>query len=454
MKLDSKSSLICTNASAWLKHNVTTAVYQERLDDPHFCQESCAKPGLNCVACTKEKFFNCSRSNTCIHPDLECDGHPQCLDNEDEDYEMCWKKYFEKKLVKPFASLKCNSKMYPKIFTIATACNGIPECLDDLDEDNCNTGSVTRPILMAAIFSVLGLFFGLKILHYIDYIEYLNTKYKNGARQEKSQFEELFQRLKENIGDQENKRKINIFLLHILNTKETKFNKVCLTQFYDILERALENKEEEVFCYLKRYIHPDVTKSILKHKSQGLMIKINEFIEKHIRSPSPFIEFQEKVTSTPSLRMKLSTLGALFSLPSPFADIIKDTILAVSLLMIMGGPAAIKEFPTNFSSAIVIPWTVTIIIPIIMSSLNLAITQPFLVFPGLKATRGGRALAGLGCLVLSPLNTVILKTHLEMTQQRAIDAARGLAPDTLDLYNQCDLIEAKLKEYLQIEIGE
>merc|ERR1711884_568158 len=73
--------------------------------------------------------------------------------------------------------------------------------------------------------------------------------------------------------------------------------------------------------------------------------------------------------------------------------------------------------------------------------------------PRLRNTRGGQALAALGCLVLSPLNTVILKTRLEMTQQRAIEAARVLGADTLDLYNQCDVIEAKLQQFLQMEIG-
>ena len=436
---------ICINSYAWLKN---TTIDQARLDDPHYCQESCATPDLNCIACSGDKFFNCSRSNTCIHPDLECDGHPQCPDNEDEDFDRCWRKYFEKKIVKQFASFKCNSAMYPKIYTIATACNGIIECFNGLDEEICNT-DYTTPILVVAIFLVLGLFFGLKIPHYMEFI-----KNKNEAMNVTCQFEQLIQRLRENIKDQENNRKINSFLLFILNTKETKFNKVFLTNFYNIIETALENEAKEVFCYLKRNIHPDVTKDIVEHKFRGLVTKINDFIEEHIRSPSPFIEFQDKVTSTPSLRMTLSTLGAMISLLSHFADIVKDACIAVSLLVIAGGPSAIAEFHQNFSSAIVISWMVTIIIPIIISSLNLAITEPFLVFPRLRATRGGRALAALGCLVLSPLNTVILKTRLEMTQQRAIEAARVLGADTLDLYNQCEVIEEKIQEYLQIEIGE
>ena len=105
--------------------------------------------------------------------------------------------------------------MYPQIFTIATACNGIPECLNDsdeniLDEDSCNTDSVTTPILVGAMFLVLGLFFGIKIPHYVEFIEN-----KNGAKQETCQFEELIQRLRENPEDQNNNKKVNSYLLHI-----------------------------------------------------------------------------------------------------------------------------------------------------------------------------------------------------------------------------------------------
>ena len=59
----------------------------------------------------------------------------------------------------------------------------------------------------------------------------------------------------------------------------------------------------------------------------------------------------------------------------------------------------------------------------------------------------------LGCLVFSPLNTVVLKTRLHLKEEEALNAARILADNTLDLYKECDEIEAKLLEYLQHEIG-
>ena len=162
--------------------------------------------------------------------------------------------------------------MYPQISTIATACDGIIECFEGTT-DNCDTDSITTPILVGAIILILLLYFGLKT------ITWTSTKTKIKLRKTKSQFdEELIQQLRENPGDQENNRKINLYLLHILDTNETEFRKVFLIKFYDVLETALENKGEEVFCYLKRNIHPDVTKDIVEHKFRGLVTKVNDFI--------------------------------------------------------------------------------------------------------------------------------------------------------------------------------
>ena len=168
-----------------------------------------------------------------------------------------------------------------------------------------------------------------------------------------------------------------------------------------------------------------------------------------------WVKFDDKVIATPVLRRSLSAVWALVSILTHFADIVKDVTLCISLLLISGGPSAIKEFPTKFSTAVVLSWIGTIIVPIFLSGAHLALTRPFLVFDSarLRAIRGGRVLAALGCLVLSPLNKVVLQTRLEIKKQEAIDSARVLGDNTLDLFKKCDVIEAKLLEYLQHEMG-
>ena len=93
--------------------------------------------------------------------------------------------------------------------------------------------------------------------------------------------------------------------------------------------------------------------------------------------------------------------------------------------------------------------------PILLSSAHLALTSPFLVFNSarLRASRWGRVLAGLGCLLLSPLNTVVLKTRHEMKQQEAIEAARGRGDNTMALFKEEEEINTKVKEFIQHELG-
>ena len=216
-----------------------------------------------------------------------------------------------------------------------------------------------------------------------------------------------------------------------------------------------ENDSAKIFCYLKANINTDVTTEIIQHKFRGLKTKARNFVEKMV-GKKIITYCLNKITEERSLRMMLSSLGTLLSILSHIVDIVKDSILALSLLSIIGGAVAILEFPTNFSSTVVLCWMGTIIVPILVSSLYLALTQPFLVFTStrLRAMRGGRVLAALGCLLLSPFNIVVLKTNLEMTEQTAIEAARDLSGNTLDLFQECDLIEAKIQEYLQIEQGQ
>ena len=69
---------------------------------------------------------------------------------------MCRDIYFEKKLVKEYASLICNNTMYPKLLTIATACDGITECLGGTDEAYCSSigSSVTIGVILIGVVSI------------------------------------------------------------------------------------------------------------------------------------------------------------------------------------------------------------------------------------------------------------------------------------------------------------
>ena len=441
-------SEICSNPTSWVENHPD----QSRMDDPHFCQDSCSKPGPNCEACSNSNYFLCS--GLCIHPELVCDGHPQCPNNEDEEFSLCKDKYLSNKIVAPFASFKCFSKMYPAIFTIATACNDVEECFGGLDEISCGDDSKTTPFLIISIIAAVTIFVGLKIPQVIDWYYIKQIKSNERKFDNEKNFESILQEWNNGSDNVASNRRLNSSLLHILHTRKTTVFRALFIKFYDTMADKYENDEGKMFSFLKDNINHCVTSEIVDIKFKGLKWKIIDQFEES--SGTKWLSSAiDKVTKYPSLRLALSTLSTLLSILSHFIDIVKDSLLTVSLLVIIGGPQAIVDFPTNFSSAVVMAWLGTILVPILASSLNLGLTNPFLVFDStrLKAMKGGRVVAAIGCMLLSPFNTVVLKTNLEICQQQVIEAARDEEEYMLDLFKKQDEIEKHLQEYLQTELG-
>ena len=124
-----QSKVVCTNKTQWLSEKDSS------YSDPHFCQLSCSLPGPSCQACSNSSYFQCSKSGQCVHPDLVCDGHPQCKEGEDEDLSMCHDEFIEMKIVQPLAKLKCKSLFYENMYIYATpeTFKGLNKNFDHMD---------------------------------------------------------------------------------------------------------------------------------------------------------------------------------------------------------------------------------------------------------------------------------------------------------------------------------
>ena len=84
---------------------------KDTLLDPHLCQDSCSTSSPDCIACTNPDYFICNKSKMCVHPSLQCDGHPQCQHGEDE--QNCYGQYIKKNIIKHYATFNCKSLLYP-----------------------------------------------------------------------------------------------------------------------------------------------------------------------------------------------------------------------------------------------------------------------------------------------------------------------------------------------------
>ena len=129
----------------------------EKFQDPHNCQASCKKPGPQCEACTNPDYFPCTSEHICLHPDLRCDGHPQCPGAEDEDIVMCHEEKFRNKIETAF---KCKSIMYENMTIYARRCNFVDECQNRVDEMGCEdkiSNIVTAVFCTMVLFIYLGI---------------------------------------------------------------------------------------------------------------------------------------------------------------------------------------------------------------------------------------------------------------------------------------------------------
>ena len=141
-----------------------------------------------------------------------------------------------------------------------------------------------------------------------------------------------------------------------------------------------------------------------------------------------------------------------------FVDMYKDTVLAATILITTGGWKAIADFPTNFSSVVVICMFSSIFVPLLLGSMHLTIHSPFMIFDYFddrKPTIWKRVFAVFLCFLSTLLNPVLLITKLEKVQERArrLTKYNGHDSKVILLLKKAHKIQTQLAEIFKIELG-
>ena len=107
----------------------------------------------NETQCKNLNMYHCPESNQCIWQDWVCDGFVQCLEGDDEDFDVC----YNRGSFAEGATVKCNeTKRYTYNITIlATKCNHIIECENEEDEKDCQTDELKVSIVLGVFFAVI-----------------------------------------------------------------------------------------------------------------------------------------------------------------------------------------------------------------------------------------------------------------------------------------------------------
>ena len=334
--------------------------------DPHDCEGSCAeeKRGRGCEACTNPEYFHCEHSGVCLHPDLLCDGHQHCQDGEDEDFDLCYPLYIKKGIVSTSATLKCNSLMYPEIFTVATVCNNVTECYGNTDEPQTCQGSyidkigITVIVLFTLAFYVMQRnAFGACLVTsdkceentegFDEEAEYLNL-HKQDDFNIKINIYLAMQRYKGNVDKKEEEIK-----------EEMKQNILRLVNFENVYH---ENDEGEVVCCLHNNLTPELFDLVMGVIDPG-------FVARKIPSLKKFLVWSDEHKYVIGVRN-------IWTLISHQLDIFKDSLIALTILTLIGGPNTLLDFPRKFTSVVTFSFSLSIIIPLLLCSIGILTEDP------------------------------------------------------------------------------
>ena len=416
------------------------------------CWESCAHWGPNCLACTNTTYFQCPISGQCIHPELQCDGHPQCVYGEDENLDVCYDKYKASKVISKYATFRCKSIMYSIMETYATACNDFPECADEEDEKLCSDNTALFIILpttmafLALIYLILK--FGRFTYHYCK--ERNQKVYSFNIHL----VEEIFETYLENHGkDNKDDDMINSLLLHIIYTKSAEEIKDVCKKLYALESEVHNNNVNDVYCCLHKNLDPVIVEVILENQFPGFIKKCVEYFEnlKGIRTLVDFLDENR------FLILFKDTIVRLVKIELEYLDILKDSFLAFSLFTITGGYNSIIKLPSHFANIVVLCFFASVVIPIFFATLHLVIHNPFMVFYIMPSetinSRIKKTVMTLLCCLLSFLNPVLLVNAYEGAKDRTKAMAKSMNAELVQQMDNLNKIKHQWVTFIKIELG-
>ena len=442
-----------STVSQWLEDNKN----DRYLMDPHDCQSSCSSPGPDCEACTNTDYFRCRDGATCLHPDLLCDGHQHCKDGSDEDFDYCYfqtKAYLKKKVVEEFATLKCKSIMYPQIYTLATVCDGIEECYDpkDHDEPTSCTSSNTAMIGISCIVIITIVFYFLQQWILKKWVlDSLVTTPDNDKEEitmkttdEDKEFEnvESYLKLHEDDDEESFKFKINCYLAKL------KYSTDCPETVEESIKQITEYERKyhkgdtaQMVCWFHNNLYPDLYKMVMDIEDPGFFRRKMPDIKKKVERL-----FDNK---------NFVALYNIWRLIMHQVDILKDSLLVATLLKLIGGPSTLYYFPKKFTSTVVLSMALTIVIPMLISSLGLLIEDPGVIYTPLAeilpiGTGKWRHYVRFQIIILSFFNSALLvNAYNENVAKRSKETGESL----LDRLKEGRRIKTQYVKYLRSELG-
>ena len=383
--------------------------------DPHNCTGSCEYPEDGCYACTNPEYFFCEKNNVsvCMHPALECDGHPQCDDAEDENLDKCFQKYKEREIITNHATLKCPSRNYPEMITLATVCDGIMECLDDEDEPASCESISPKWFLISKLIIVL-----LYISINSTKIFYKPKKVREVSRRSILRVRRLLRNYANNHEERNFYDLLNSFLMFVKFTKDRIEKKWICLNYYILEEQKHQQHDAEIFCCLHNNLEPVVCEMVIDSNFPGIM-------EKYCSKITTFLDNLNRNEKYKKAMYHISKIGGLLG---HYSDIFKDSFLLYTICNINGGIKPLLDFPTKFTSVVIFLSGASIIFPLLISTIHLAKNNAKMIYTSIKSKVSKTKLLFLkvGVILLAVVNPILLQNSYETIKEKTREHAKQL----------------------------
>ena len=456
-RVDAKAKLICTNKTKYLSYHLDNPLYS----DPHSCQSSCSDPGPDCVACTNSSYFKCSKSGQCIHPDLRCDGHPQCREGEDEDLEMCHHKYIENKFLEPFATYKCESLFYKDMDIYATPRNNKRECWDGSDEPETEN-KMTNYILFLSATAIMILYVALRysgkmLKKVLSENQEIATNDISKVVLENSKTQEFDTNVLHLINYEVNHEKeeaidnTNIHILNSIASQTVEANKNTCSLFYDLEVKIHGQNESEIHFCLHKKLDPKVVQNILDSKFPGVTDKCINFLE-NLAGKRFIMMLQDRIKKSENIKKTIGLIVGIIKVEAKYVDMFKDFSLSILMLDAIGGYTAVIHLPTNFSCVIVMLLFGSIIIPLFLSTLHLVVNRKKIITES-NTSRMRKYITIILCWILSLLNPIILNAYYHELKEDVRKMTQNYNTDVIRIQKKCRNIKKEVVQFHKIELG-
>ena len=301
-------------------------------------------------------------------------------------------------------------------------CNNFIECQNATDEAFCAGGGVANTVLLSVSGGFVLIYIILKIIWYI----YAKTNENQvevsiDLKQNSGKYFDLIK----NPEDEETIENTNNYLLRTLYFSKEKQRVKIFKRFFKAIAKMKNFDEAQIFSYFHKNINPMLVKNIMNAQYPGIKSKAVASFEGLLKKEY-CTNFTDQMREKHDLNYFCTSIKSIIKMLLKYVDIFKDVAFAFHLLVSVGGVKTLFDFPNNFTTVLIAFFFASIVFPLFLATLELAVEDPGMIFlqSGKPVTGCKRIFYQIGNFLLSPILPILLINNCEIHKEMMKTAAK------------------------------